>query len=301
MGRAALIVAHTSRSLITRKAAFAVHELIRAGFEVRMLEQEARECCITDVVTVAEEPSAAENAELVLVFGGDGTFLRAAEFARPARVPMLGVNFGRVGFLAGTEPDALVEALTAVVDRRYDVEERMTLDVRAELSGRTLATEWALNEASVEKSARERMLELAVAVDGHDLLRFGCDGVLCATPTGSTAYAYSAGGPILWPSLDALVVVPNAAHALFSRPIVVTPESRLEVTLLRPDYPGILSCDGRRAIDLPPGSRVIVHRGAIPIRIVRLTDWSFADRLVTKFQLPVSGFRDGRTELGPDE
>ena len=131
---------------------------------------------------------------------------------------MLGVNFGRVGFLAGAEPDALAEALTAVVDRRYDVEERMTLDVRAELYGRTLATEWALNEASVEKSARERMLELAVAVDGHELLRFGCDGVLCATPTGSTAYAYSAGGPILWPSLDALVVVPNAAHALFSRP-----------------------------------------------------------------------------------
>jgi NAD+ kinase len=214
---------------------------------------------------------------------------------------MLGVNFGRVGFLAGAEPDALVEALAAVVDRRYDLEERTTLDVRAELSGRTLATEWALNEASVEKSARERMLELAVAVDGHELLRFGCDGVLCATPTGSTAYAYSAGGPILWPSLDALVVVPNAAHALFSRPIVVTPESRIDVTLLRPDYPGVLSCDGRRAIDLPPGSRVMVHRGAVPIRIVRLADWSFADRLVTKFQLPVSGFRDGRVELGPDE
>ena len=300
MGRAALIVAHTSRDLITRKAAFAVHELIRAGFEVRMLQREARECCITEVVTVAEEPSAAENAELVLVFGGDGTFLRAAEFARPARVPMLGVNFGRVGFLAGTEPDALAEALTAVVDRRYDVEERMTLDVRAELSGRTLATQWALNEASVEKSSRERMLELAVAVDGHDVLRFGCDGVLCATPTGSTAYAYSAGGPILWPRLDALVVVPNAAHALFSRPLVVTPESRIDVTLLRPDYPGVLSCDGRRATDLPPGSRVMLRRGAIPIRIVRLADWSFADRLVTKFQLPVAGFRDGRVELGPD-
>ena len=194
MGRAALIVAHTSRDLITRKAAFAVHELIRAGFEVRMLEQEARECCITDVVTVAADPSAAENAELVLVLGGDGTFLRAAELARPARVPMLGVNLGHVGFLAGAEPDALAEALTAVVDRRYDVEERVTLDVRAELDGRTLATEWALNEASVEKTARERMLELAVAVDGRPLLRFGCDGVLCATPTGSTAYAFSAGG-----------------------------------------------------------------------------------------------------------
>jgi NAD+ kinase len=300
MGRVALIVAHTSRDLITRKAAFAARELTRAGFEVRMLDQEARDCR-ADVVIVPEDPSAAENAELVLVLGGDGTFLRAAEFARPARVPMLGVNFGRVGFLAGAERDALAEAMTAVVDRRYDVEERMTLDVSAELSGRTLATEWALNEASVEKSARERMLELAVAVDGRDLLRFGCDGVLCATATGSTAYAYSAGGPILWPSLGAIVVVPNAAHALFSRPIVVTPESRIDIELLRPDYPGILSCDGRRSTDLPPGSRVVVRRGALPIRIVRLSDWSFTERLVAKFQLPVAGFRDGRVELGPDE
>ena len=163
------------------------------------------------------------------MFGGDGTFLRAAEFARPARVPMLGVNFGRVGFLAGAEPDALVEALTAVVDRRL---RPRGADDAGRPSGalRSHARDGVgAQRASVEKSARERMLELAVAVDGHDVLRFGCDGVLCATPTGSTAYAYSAGGPILWPSLDALVVVPNAAHALFSRPIVVTPESRIDV------------------------------------------------------------------------
>lgn len=301
MGRSALIVAHTSRSLITRKAAFAAEELARAGFEVRMLAREARDCGLSDVRSVPEDPSAAENAELVLVFGGDGTFLRAAEFARPARVPMLGVNFGRVGFLAEAEPDALAQAMTVVVEGRYDVEERTTLDVTAELDGQTFATGWSLNEASVEKSTRERMLEMAVAVDGRPLLRFGCDGVVCATPTGSTAYAFSAGGPILWPSLDALVVVPNAAHALFSRPIVVTPQSQIELDLLRPDYPGNLSCDGRRSVDLPPGSRVVVRRGALPIRIVRTSDWSFADRLVTKFQLPVGGFRGQAGELGPDD
>jgi len=214
----------------------------------------------------------------------------------------MGVNLGRVGFLAETEPEAVEETLIAIERCEYSVEERLALQVDVlDGSGAVVGSTWALNEASVEKSARERMLELAVAVNGHDVLRFGCDGVLCATPTGSTAYAYSAGGPILWPRLDALVVVPNAAHALFSRPLVVTPESRIDVTLLRPDYPGVLSCDGRRATDLPPGSRVMVHRGAIPIRIVRLADWSFADRLVTKFQLPVSGFRDGRVELGPDD
>jgi NAD+ kinase len=301
VGRSALIVAHTSRSVITRKAAFAAEELSRAGFEVRMLAREARDCGLAGVLTVAEEPSAAENAELVLVFGGDGTFLRAAEFARPARVPMLGVNFGRVGFLAEAEPDALAQAMATVVEGRYHVEERMTLDVHAERDGETFATGWSLNEASVEKSTRERMLEVAVAVDGRPLLRFGCDGVVCATPTGSTAYAYSAGGPILWPSLDALVVVPNAAHALFSRPIVVTPDSQIELELLRRDYPGNLSCDGRRSVDLPPGSRVVVRKGTLPIRIVRTSDWSFADRLVTKFQLPVGGFRDGAGELGPGD
>jgi NAD+ kinase len=301
VGRSALIVAHTSRSLITRKAAFAAEELARAGFEVRMLAREARDCGSPSVVTVPEEASAAENAELVLVFGGDGTFLRAAEFARPARVPMLGVNFGRVGFLAEAEPDALAEAMAAVVERRYDVEERTTLDVWAELDGEPFATGWSLNEVSVEKSSRERMLELAVAVDGRALLHFGCDGVLCATPTGSTAYAYSAGGPILWPSLDAILVVPNAAHALFSRPIVVTPESQIDVELLRPEYPGVMSCDGRRSVDLPPGTTVIVRRGAVSIRIVRLSEWSFAERLVAKFQLPVASFRGGRTDLGPDD
>ena len=160
-----------------------------------MLEQEARECCITDVVTVAEDPSAAENAELVLVFGGDGTFLRAAEFARPARVPMLGVNFGRVGFLAGAEPDALAEALTAVVDRRYDVEERMTLDVRA---GSTVARSRRSGRSTRRRSRRARASACwswPSRSTVTTLLRFGCDGVLCATPTGSTAYAYSAGGP----------------------------------------------------------------------------------------------------------
>jgi NAD+ kinase len=143
-----------------------------------------------------------------------------------------------------------------VVDRRYDVEERMTLDVRAELYGRTLATEWALNEASVEKSARERMLELAVAVNGHDVLRFGCDGVLCATPTGSTAYAYSAGGPILWPRLDALVVVQRGACVVLAAP----GDARVSNRRPPPDYPGVLSCDGRRATDAAR-RRVMVHRG----------------------------------------
>jgi NAD+ kinase len=136
------------------------------------------------------------------------------------------------------------------------------------------------------------MLELAVAVDSRPLLRFGCDGVLCATPTGSTAYAFSAGGPIVWPNVDALIVVPNAAHALFSRPIVVAPTSTVDIDLVSYGHEGILSCDGRRSIPVPPGARVRVRRGAQPVRIARVSDWSFADRLVSKFQLPVRSLRE---------
>lgn len=290
--RSALIIAHTARFEITCLAADAARQLRAAGFEVRMLAREAAECRCDAEATLVDE-QAADGAEIVLVFGGDGTFLRAAEYARPAGVPLLGVNLGHVGFFSEAEPDALSATIKTVVERRYEVEERTTVDVEVSHEERVLATEWALNEASVEKSTRERILELAVAVDGRPLLRFGCDGVLCATPTGSTAYAYSVGGPIVWPTVDALLVVPNAAHALFARPVIVSPRSVVDVELLRDDHPGVLSCDGRRSVEIPPRGRVRVRRGARPVRIARIHDWSFTERLVTKFQLPVRSFRDG--------
>jgi NAD+ kinase len=295
--RSVLIVTHTERNQTRRMAATMADQLCAAGFEVRMLGKEAY-ACGNAAVSVVDESAAAEGAELVLVFGGDGTFLRAAEFARPAGAPMIGVNFGRVGFLAEAEPDELGAIVASVVDRRYDVEERTTVDVEVSAHGRLLATDWALNEATVEKSTRERMIEIAVAVDDRPLLRFGCDGVLCATPTGSTAYAFSAGGPIVWPNVDAMLVVPNAAHALFARPIVVAPSSVVQLELIAPDLPGVLGCDGRRAVDIPPGGRVVVRRGMAPVRIARLGEWSFGERLVTKFQLPVRGFRDRVDEHG---
>lgn len=290
--RSALIIAHTTREEIISMATDAAAQLRAAGFEARMLASEAAECGCGDAVTVVHDADAAADAEIVLVFGGDGTFLRAAEFARPAGVPMLGVNFGRVGFLAEAEPDALSATIKSVIDGRYEVEERTTIDVEVSLDGQLLAASWALNEASVEKSMRERILELAVAVDERPLLRFGCDGVLCATPTGSTAYAYSVGGPIVWPNVDALLVVPNAAHALFARPIIVAPDSVIDVHLIHEEHPAVLSCDGRRSVDIPPLGSVRVRRGAQPVRIVRMADWSFGERLITKFQLPVRGFRD---------
>ena len=207
--RSVLLIAHTSRAQIMTLAMQASARLRAAGFEVRMLEKEAT-ACGDGSVTVVDEACAAEGTELVLVLGGDGTFLRAAELARPAGVPMLGVNLGHVGFLAEAEPDGLASAIDSIVENSYTVEERMTVDAEISVDGVVRGEAWALNEVSLERTNRERMLEIAVAVDDRPLLRFGCDGVLCATPTGSTAYAFSAGGPIVWPNVEALLVVPNA-------------------------------------------------------------------------------------------
>lgn len=297
--RSVLLIAHTSRPQITAFAARAATMLREADVEVRMLTDEAvslGDSGTADGIRVVPAPEAAAGTELVVVLGGDGTFLRAVELARPAGVPMLGVNLGHVGFLAETEPHALADTVSAIIERRYEVEERVTVEAEVLVGGELTASAWALNEASLERTNRERMLEIAVAVDDRPLLRFGCDGLLCATPTGSTAYAFSVGGPILWPSVDAFLVVPNAAHALFSRPLVVAPGSVVSIDLPELGHDGVLSCDGRRSVPVPAGSRVRVRRGAQPVRIVRLGDWSFTDRLVSKFALPVHGFR----HLPPD-
>ena len=289
--RSVLLVAHTSRQQITSLAVEASVRLHAAGFEVRMLADEAAAIADTHVRVVAPERAAA-GAELVLVLGGDGTFLRAAELARPAGVPMLGVNLGHVGFLAEAEPNALADTVEAIAACDYTVEERVTVDAEVRIDGAERGRAWALNEVSLERTNRERMLEIAVAVDGRPLLRFGCDGLLCSTPTGSTAYAFSAGGPIIWPDVDALLIVPNAAHALFSRPIVVAPSSTVDIDLQSSDYEAVLSCDGRRSVAVPAGAQVRIRRGAQPVRIARFGGWGFADRLVSKFQLPVRSLRD---------
>ena len=236
-------------------------------------------------------PGCAEGAEVALVLGGDGTLLRAAEMARPCGVPLLGVNLGRVGFLAEAEQESLDATLDAIVEARYEVEERMTVDAVARANGDVLARTWALNEAAVEKSIRERMLEIVLEVDGRPLSAFGCDGILCATPTGSTAYAFSAGGPIVWPQVAALMLVPSNAHALFARPMVISPDSQVAIEVDPTGPPAVLDCDGRRTFVLPAGTRVELTQGAVPVRMVRLDGRPFADRLVRKFDLPVRGWR----------
>jgi NAD+ kinase len=295
--RSVLLVAHTGRSDIRELARHLITRLNDLGFEVRISPAEAAEVAEgaeLGTVSLLDDAQIAKDAEVALVLGGDGTFLRAAEQARTAGIPLLGVNLGHVGFLAETEVDALDATVTAIVDGRYEVEERFTLQVTATLDGELIAEDWALNEASVEKSSREKLLEVAVSVDDRPLLRFGCDGVICATPTGSTAYAFSVGGPIVWPNVEAMLLVPNAAHALFQRPLVVAPDSHIAIELVGADQPGVLSCDGRRSHPLPPGTRLRVERSEQTVTIARPHPTPFGERLVAKFQLPVRSFRDGR-------
>lgn len=289
--RSVLLVTHTGRPE-AREAAHEATELLSAsGLEVRALAAEAEEAADAGAVLVEPGPEAAEGCELVIVLGGDGTILRGAELARPSGTPVLGVNLGHVGFLAEAEWDALSYTVEHIVSRGYEVEERMTIDVVVRADDTVVATDWALNEATVEKASRERMLELVAEVDGRPLSRWGCDGVIMATPTGSTAYAFSVGGPVVWPDLEALLLLPISAHALFARALVVAPTAELAVTA-QPETPeAVLWCDGRRTIDLPAGARVEVRRGSKPVRLARLHRPPFSDRLVAKFALPVEGWR----------
>ncbi|MFL6129749.1 MAG: NAD kinase [Mycobacteriales bacterium] len=292
--RSALLVTHTGRPDMVHRARQVQARLVEAGFEVRMLAEEAADLGVTDVRAVPLGEPAALGVEVVLVLGGDGTFLRAAELARPCRATLVGVNLGRVGFLAETEPEALPETVRHIVEQTYRVEERLTLDIEVTLGDRRVATDWALNEASVEKTKRERMLEVTLEIDGRPLTSFGCDGVVCASPTGSTAYAFSSGGPVVWPEVQALLVVPTSAHALFARPLVISPDSTVAVTVDDSGHDGILGCDGRRTSPVPAGARVEVRRGAEPVRIARMHPRPFTERLVAKFGLPVDGFRAQR-------
>lgn len=297
MTREVLLVLHSGRETNLRTAAEVATRLAAADIRLRVLGDEWAEVDdgkVPEPLTprvVEGRPGCAEGAEVVLVLGGDGTLLRAAEMARPVGVPLLGVNLGRVGFLAETDLADLDEALDAVIAGTWAVEERMTLDAVVHADGEVLARTWALNEAAVEKSSRERILEVVLEVDGRPVSAFGCDGVLCATPTGSTAYAFSAGGPLVWPQVEALLLVPSNAHALFARPMVISPDSEVAVEVDPGGSPAVLDCDGRRIVALPPGARVEITRGGTPVRMVRLDGRPFADRLVRKFDLPVRGWR----------
>jgi NAD+ kinase len=291
-----LVVSHTGRQASVNAAEEVCRQLLAEGVTpvVQVEERAAILVQAPDLSSIATfgVEVGVHDVELVIVLGGDGTILRAAELARGSSAPLLGVNLGHVGFLAESERDDLAASVKRALARDYQVEERMTLSVRVKVDSEVVYETWALNEATVEKASRERMLEVVIEVDGRPVSSFGCDGVVMSTPTGSTAYSFSAGGPIVWPAVDAMLLVPLSPHALFGRALVVGPQSVFAVEVLdRTQGTGVLWCDGRRTHDLPRGARVIVRRSPVPVRLARLHPGPFSERLVRKFALPVNGWR----------
>ena len=288
--RSVLLVAHARREAAIAVAQDLSRRLCQAGVEVRALAEEAVVLDCAGAITVPNDRLAARGAELVVALGGDGTILRAAEVARPEGTPLLGVNLGHVGFLAEADPLALDVTAAMILSREYDVEERLALDVAIIRDGEVVIRDWALNDVSVEKAAREHMINVVLEIDRRPLSRWGCDGIVCATPTGSTAYAFSAGGPVVWPSVQALLVVPLSAHALFSRPLVVSPASVVAIEMTDALSSAVMFCDGRRTHEVEPRDRIEIVRSDAPVRLVRLRNAPFTDRLVDRFQLPVQGW-----------
>lgn len=236
---------------------------------------------------------ATAQPELIMVLGGDGTILRAARNHHETEVPIMGINLGHVGFLAESERKDLRAATQAAISRQYYVEQRMALDISVTLDGHLIHRDWALNEATIEKGRDSSMIEVVLGVDYRPVSSFGCDGVILATPTGSTAYAFSAGGPVVWPEVEALLMVPISAHALFTKPLVVAPSSRLGVEFnpTQASAQAGLWCDGQYRFRVPAGARVEAVRARQSVALARLNRGLFTDRLVAKFQLPVAGWR----------
>lgn len=293
MSRYVLVVSNATEPQSAKDALEICRELDNRGMSCVLGDEDFQRLAKLAATEIAHEHLFThQQIEVVLVLGGDGSILRAAELVRDQVAPILGINLGHVGFMAEAEREELPQVLDRLVKKEYEVGFRVALDVEVYQEGKLAFKSWAVNEVTVEKSARERMLEVVLEVDSRPVSSFGCDGVLVSTPTGSTAYAFSAGGPVIWPNVEALLVVPLSAHALFARPLVLGPKSELAIEVLRRSPgAGVIWCDGRRAFDLGPGSRIEVEQSAKPVPMVVFQEHQFADRLVRKFALPVTGWR----------
>ena len=237
------------------------------------------------------KPGKSINPNLALVFGGDGTILRAVEVTRTSNIPVLGINLGHVGFLAEAEVEHIEDVVKAIVEHDWIEEKRLAIDVVVTKDNEIVFESFALNDVAIEKSEPGHMFDLILEIDSKPVSRLWGDGIVLATPTGSTAYAFSAGGPVIWPSVEALLVVPISAHALFAKPLVVDTKSVIAIEVPQDGSNGHLTADGRRSFDLSPGMRIEVRKSSSYVNLARLDEESFSQRLVKKFQLPVEGWR----------
>ena len=280
--RAAVLVVNPSRAEAVEAASVLAALLLKADFDL---------FTISDVSIIGVTNCASDNlpaVEIAVVLGGDGTILRGAELTRERNIPLLGINIGHVGFMAEVIRPEITAVAKSVIDKSYGLDSRMVLAYDVIRSGKVIDTGWALNEVTVERQ-HTTMVELFVQIDGRPLSRWGCDGLIASTPTGSTAYAFSAGGPVLWPEVEALVLLPISAHALFARPMVISPKSEIVVEIQSDE--ALLSADALRKFPLVNGDQVRITRDASKILLSHIVATTFTDRIVAKFKLPVEGWR----------
>jgi len=280
--RSAVLVVNPSRAEAVQAATDLAELLLKANFELFTISD-------VDIKGVANgSADSLPEVEIAVVLGGDGTILRGAELTRERNIPLLGINIGHVGFMAEVVRPEISEVAKSVIDKSYGLDSRMVLAYEVFRSGKVIDTGWALNEVTVERQ-HTTMVELFVQIDGRPLSRWGCDGLIASTPTGSTAYAFSAGGPVLWPEVEALVLLPISAHALFARPMVISPKSEIVVKIESNE--ALLSADALRKFPLIEGDQVRITRDASKILLSHIVETTFTDRIVAKFKLPVEGWR----------
>ena len=280
--RAAALVVNPSRAEAVEAAGALAGLLLQADFDLFTIS----DVTITGVTNIAAEQL--PELEIAVVLGGDGTILRGAELTRERNIPLLGINIGHVGFMAEVIRPEISTVAKTVIDKSYGLDSRMVLAYEVIRSGKVIDSGWALNEVTVERQ-HNTMVELFVQIDGRPLSRWGCDGLIASTPTGSTAYAFSAGGPVLWPEVEALVLLPISAHALFARPMVISPKSEIVVEIQSDE--ALLSADALRKFPLISGDQVRITRDASKILLSHIVATTFTDRIVAKFKLPVEGWR----------
>ncbi|OKL47575.1 hypothetical protein BSR29_03965 [Boudabousia liubingyangii] len=269
------LVKHASRPH-TEQVAFQITEKLRAH----------------GITVHAPEDPAAEQSELVIAVGGDGTLLWAAEEARPYQQAIIAFNTGHMGFLTEVDSEDLDRAIAALCEGEYRVENRATIDVTLQHEDGSSSEHWALNEAAIGRTGLSHPANLVVGVDGRAVSAYAADGIIISTPTGSTAYAFSAGGPIVWPDVSAMLLVPLAAHGLFTTPLILGEGSQIEVQIARSQAQNLQAWfDGRRQVELRAGDRLVSRISKDPVRLARIQTDCFAQRLVNKFQLPVSSWR----------
>ena len=265
------------------------NEALNTGKELaKLLREKNLDVYATIKLEGAKEFDDSSKVDLAVVLGGDGTMLRASEIFRGKKLPILGINLGHVGFLAEIERPSLSDIAHSITNGSFEIEERMSLSYQLLRGGKILQSGWALNEVTIERNDHQ-MIDLFVQIDHRPLSRWWCDAVICATPTGSTAYAYSAGGPVVWPEVDALVLLPLAAHALFTRPMVISPRSEIVIDI--ESESADLNADGIRRTKLQKNDRVVLTSDKEDVLLAHIKPAAFADRLVAKFKLPVEGWR----------